>query len=304
MGFYPARADYNDGVISVDEALNNPTTITERVAEVAGRDLLVETIFSTDSTPVQGGAVIYSKTTEKNFYTDNDVTARQPGDEYGIVYRERPAAELARVEDYGGKFAVSDEARRRNDNVTFDNDVTALANTVTRKLNQRAIETLQAAETAGEIITGAHTGATWESVRIDGPSDLITPPIDRPISMIAHLIAIADSKELGIKYTKLLVSPRTKAEMLISYGQNLKPMLDTYELDLVASTYVPDDRSYLIDPGKAGFVKYEEPLTVTTWRDEAHRQTWVQAYAMPVMGITLPAAVAAIEYHTEENTSV
>ena len=300
MGFFPARADYNDGVISVDEALNNPTTITERVAEVAARDLLVETIFSTDSTPVQGGAVIYSKTTEKNFYTDTDVTARQPGDEYGIVYRERPVAELARVEDYGGKFAVSDEARRRNDNVTFDNDVTALANTVTRKLNQRAIETVQAAEAAGETIVGAHTGATWENVRIDGAPDLITPPTKRPISMIAHLIAIAESKELGITYTKMLVSPRTKAEMLVAYGQDLKPLLDTYGLELITSTFVPDDRSYLVDPGKAGFVKYEEPLTVTTWRDEHHRQTWVQAFAMPVMGITLPAAIATIEYQTEE----
>lgn len=298
MSFYPARADYNDGVISVDEALNNPTTITERVAEVAARDLLVETIFSTDSTPVQGGAVIFSKTTEKNFYTETDVTARQPGDEYGIVYRERPVAELARVEDYGGKFAVSDEARRRNDNVSFDNDVTVLANTVTRKLNQRAIETIQAAEAAGETIVGAHTGASWENVRIDGPSDLITPPIDRPISMIANLFAIAESKELGIEYTKMLVSPRTRAEMLIAYGQDLKPLLDTYGLELITSNFVPDDRSYLVDPGKAGFVKFEEPLTVTTWRDEHHRQTWVQAYAMPVMGITMPAAIATIEYHT------
>lgn len=296
MGFYPAHADYSNGVISVDEALNNPTVITERIAEVAARDLLVETIFATDSTPVTGGAVIYSKTTEKNFYTENDVTARQPGDEYGVVYRERPVAELARVEDYGGKFAISDEARRRNNNIEFDNDVTALANTVTRKLNQRAIETVLAAEAAAETNTGAHLGKTWGEVRIDGDPVQITPPNDRPLAMVAGLMAFAESKELGITYTKMLVSPRTKAEMLTVYGDKLSTVLGTFGLELLVSPHVADNRNYLVDPHKAGFVKFEEPLTVTTWRDEHHRQTWVQAYAMPVMGITMPAAIAVIEF--------
>lgn len=297
MGFYPARADYQDGIISVDEALNHPSVITERVAEIASRDLFVETIFTTDSTPVDGGAVIYSKTTEKNFFTEGDVTARQPGDEYAIVYRERPVAELARVEDYGAKFAVSDEARRRNNNVTFDNDVTTLANTVTRKLNQRAVETVQAAEAAGETNVVAHTGANWNTLRLDGDPAQITPAAQRPIASIADAFAIAETKELGINYSKLIVSPSTKAAMRIAYGEKLKDVLDSFGLELLTSTHIPDDRNYLIDPGKAGFVKFEEPLTVETWRDEHHRQTWVQAYAMPVMGITMPAAIATIEFN-------
>jgi len=35
MSFYPARADYKDGIISIDEALSTPTVIESRVAEIA-----------------------------------------------------------------------------------------------------------------------------------------------------------------------------------------------------------------------------------------------------------------------------
>ncbi|MEJ4107225.1 major capsid protein [Corynebacterium rhinophilum] len=294
MSFYPARADYKDGIISIDEALSNPTVIESRVAEIAQTNLLVDTIFSNDSGPVEGGTVIYSKTTEKNFYTDNDVTARQPGDEYTVVYRERPEAELARVEDYGGKFAISDEARKRNLTVDFDNDVTALSNTIRRKLNQRAMETIAAADESGETNTIAHTGTKWSELILEGDPATITAPNNRPTSSIADAFAIAETKELGITYSKMLVNPLTKSRILAAYGPNMNAMLDTFGLELISSNYVPKEKTYLVDPGKAGFVRYEEPLTVTTWRDEHHRQTWVQGYAMPVMGITLPAAIATI----------
>lgn len=294
MGFYPARADYHDGVISVDQALKDPTIIENRVAEVASKNLLVETIFSTDNSPVEGGTVIYSKTTEKNFYTENDVSARQPGDEYTVVYREKPVAELARVEDYGGKFPTSDEALRRNNAIDFDNDVTALANTITRKLNQRVIETLDAAVDANETINLAVTDALWGNTILDGDPTTITPPFKRPTAHLADVFAIAESKDLGIEYTKLIVNPMLKATLRTIYGANFQTMLDSYGLDLISSNYVTSDRALLVDPGKAGFVKFEEPLTVKTWRDEEHRQTWTQGYAMPVMGVTLPAAVACI----------
>lgn len=294
MSFYPTRADYADGVISVDQALENPTVIEQRVAEVASKNLLVETIFSTDSTPVTGGAVIFSKITEKNFYTDNDVTARHPGDEYAVVYRERPEAELARVEDYGGKFPTSDEARRRNQNVDFDNDVTALANTITRKLNQRAMETLMAADEAGETIALVSNGPAWSQVVLEGDPATITAPQLRPTAQLADVFALAESRDLGIEYKKLIVSPMVKASLRTAYGVNLKAMLDSFDLELISSNHIDDSKAWLIDPGKAGFVKFEEPLTVTTWRDEHKRQTWTQGYAMPVMGVTLPAAIASI----------
>lgn len=291
MSFYPGRADYANGIISVDEALNNPTTIEQRVAEVASRNLLIESVFSTDSSPVEGGAVIYSQTTEKNFYTENDVAARQPGDEYTAVYRERPEAQLARVQDYGGKFDTTDEARKRNQAIDFDNDVTALSNTITRKLNRVAMETLTVAEESGGRSYGSDP---WSDIILDGDPTTITPPGSRPAALFARAQADVDDLDLGIQYQRLVLNPQNYADLRIAYGADLKPMLDDYGLEPIVSNHVPSGKGYLVDPGKLGFVKYEESLTITTWRDEEHRKTWVQGYAMPVMGVTMPDAMATL----------
>lgn len=298
MGFYPGRAEAHNGVLSIDEVLADPTVISDRIADIAGQDLLVEKVFSQDNAPVSGGTVIYSKTTQKHLYTSNDVADRQPGDEYPVVYSDRPELEIARVEDFGGKFAVSDEARRRNLNIDFDNDVTRLANTVTRKLNQRAIETIEAAEESGETINYAAAFDTraWWDVKLEGNSADITPATDRPTAAISMMFQEAQETELGINYTHILMSPWQYAGAQAVYGDKLAPTFEQFGLEPVISTNINQDKMYLVDQGKAGFIKYEMPLTVDTWRDHAHRQDWIQAFAMPVMGITLPAAIAVIDF--------
>lgn len=292
MPFYPGSADYRDGLITINEALNNPTSIEQRIAEVAKDNLLVDALF-TPGGEVTGGAVIYSSITEKHLFT-SDVADRQPGDEYKVVYAERPEARLAKVQDFGGKFAVSDEARKRNLTVDFDNDVTMLTNTIVRKINANAISTLEAAIATGEVKTLA-TAKPWNTVSLAGDPATISPTFERPTADFANAQQMADELDLGIQYTKLLVNPIDHANLKIIYAEHLKDVLEAFGLEVLSSVHVPSGTAYLVDPGKVGFVRYEEPLTVTTWRDEAHRQTWVQGYAMPVMGVTTPNAVCVIK---------
>lgn len=289
-GFYPASADYNDGIISVDQALKDPFVIEQRVAELAGKNLIVNSIFA-EGGEVTGGVVIYSKITEKHLFTENDVANRQPGDEYPVVYSSRPEAQLARVQDFGGKFSVSAEARKRNNSIDFDNDTTRLANTISRKINRVAIETLDAVIDAEENVQ-LEVITPWAGVQLDGGSP--TPPGDRPHAHIADVFSLAEELELGVEYSRMLVSPSTRATLRTIYGTGLKAMLDDYGLELISSPYVSNDRAFLVDPGNAGFVRYEESLTIETWEDKEHRRDWVQGYAVPVMGVTLPAAVATL----------
>ena len=298
MPFYPGSADYRDGLITIKDALTNPTSIEQRIAEIAEKNLLVDSLF-TSGGEVTGGAVIYSSITEKHLYT-SDIADRQPGDEYKVVYAERTEARLAKVQDFGGKFAVSDEARKRNLTVDFDNDVTMLTNTIVRKINANAIGTLEAAIETGEVKTLAVT-APWDTVTLDGNPANISPSPERPTADFAHAQQMADELEMGIQYTKLLVSPSVHATLKVIYAERLQDVMDAFGLEILSSVHMPAGKAYLVDPGKVGFVRYEEPLTVNTWRDEAHRQTWVQGYAMPVMGVTNPNAVCVINGTT--NTS-
>lgn len=293
MPFYPGAIDYSDGLISVDQALNSPEIIEQRIADIISENLLVDTLFTEGGT-VDGGAVIYSKITEKHLFTETDVADRNPGDEYPVVYAARPEPELARVQDFGGKFAVSDEARKRNRTIELDNDTTTLSNTITRKLNRRAIETLSAAIDTSDDVYQIAASQPWNKTRATGnPSDL-TEPRGLPHATFADVVAHAARLDMGVNYSKLVVGPESHADLRVTYGQDLAAVLSDFGLEVIESNYVPIGDAYLVDPGKVGFVQYEEPLTVKTWEDPQHRQTWVQGYAMPVMGVTLPAALSVI----------
>ena len=292
MSFYPGALEYSGDLLTVDAALSEPTHIEQRIADIVAPSLLADHMFSTGG-DVQGGAVIYSRTTEKHLFTDAEIADRMPGDEYPVVYSQRPESEIAKVQDFGGKFAVSDEARRRNSSVDFDNDVTRLANTIKRKLDQRVIETLHAAEAQGDTIELAAL-VPWGEVEVHGDPTKLSPGADRPASLIASAIGLGEEKDLGITYNRLLVSPTTRAYLRGIYGADLKTMLDDFGLELFTSVHVEKGKAYLVDQGNVGFLRYEQPLTVEPYDDREHRQTWVQGYAMPVMGVTLPAAIATI----------
>jgi hypothetical protein len=290
IGFYPGSIGLDGDMITVEQALNSPTRIERRIADIAEKDLLVDTVF-TEGGPVEGGAVIYSQTTEKDLYVDGDIAQRTPGEEYQVVYDQEPEPQLARVEDWGSKFSVADEKRDRNDTVEFDNQVTRLTNSIVRKINRRVIDTLTAAIPVSNLLS---TTNVWADTILDGDPASITPPKRRPTADLAVLIAAAEKMDLGIEYSTLLVNPDTHRDLRIVYGKDLTAVLEDLGLTLRSSNSVPVDRAFIVDDRQVGFVRYEHPLTVTTWREEATRRTWVQAYAMPSMGVTLPAALGTI----------
>lgn len=92
----------------------------------------------------------------------------------------------------------------------------------------------------------------------------------------------------------LLVHPTQKAALRTAYGKDMDDVLKSSGLTLESTLHIPNGEAYLVDPGKVGFVDYEENLTTKTWDDPAHRKSWVQSYCMPVMGVTNPRAVRRI----------
>ena len=70
--------------------------------------------------------------------------------------RHRQAPLVAQVVKFGGKFPVTDEARRRNNISRVNNHMRRVANTIVRKMNQRGLAEIAAAVSA--------TGRTFGSI--------------------------------------------------------------------------------------------------------------------------------------------
>lgn len=161
--------------LTVDLALKQPTRIRARIANLAASNLLIDKFFRGLGSPVSGGGMLYSVLKATDFFT-TDVRQRGAGDEYEIVRGVDPETRLAKPEDWGGKFRITDEQRGRNEISYLDQNTTQLANTIARKLDTRAMEVVQAAVTGDNVVPGHD----WGNLTFVGPEANLTPSALRP----------------------------------------------------------------------------------------------------------------------------
>ncbi|OZE35610.1 MULTISPECIES: major capsid protein [unclassified Rhodococcus (in: high G+C Gram-positive bacteria)] len=277
--------------LTVDTALKQPNRISRRIADITLHSFIVDKIFATSGVPVVGGAMRYQQAIKNELYLANDVEQRGDSDEYPIVGSERLDEKVALVEDWGGKFWVSDNAVKRNDAAYFDIQTTQLSNTIVKKVNTRAVATLDSAIAA---LGGATTfvGNNWATAQLGGTNP--TPNQDLPHADLAFAQRFATQEELGVKYDLWLLNPVEKTNIEIAYGAALAQILATNGITLFASNEIPAGVAYAVATGQVGFLDYEVGLTTETWREQKTRKNWVQSYVQPVMGVTNPYAIRKV----------
>lgn len=283
-----AAPTFTGDTITVDTLLQQPTRITNFLQDLTLQRFILDRLFTSQG-GVTGGAVVYDLLTQNELYLDRDVEPVAPGAEFPIVTSSRKAPMVAQVEKFGGKYFFTDEARDRNDQSAFRNENIKLANTIVRKLNARAVETLEAAVAANSGLS-AFVGNDWSAALPNGSSP--TAPALTPIADFARAQLLADQRELGIRYNIALVNPVNLNEMRLFYGGTLTTVLDDNGFsEIYASNRIPVGTAYFIAEGQLGEMRLEQPLATETWREQGTQRTWVQSSVRPVMFVNNPFAV-------------
>ncbi len=272
--------------LTVDMALNQPTRITRMIMDLTLQRFIVDRVF-TSAGGVSGGAVIYDQATVNELYLTRDVEQVSPGAEFPLVDSERPVPKVAEVEKWGGKVFITQEARDRNNVAGFTNKVRQLANTIVRKLNQRAIAELEASITASGQTTA---GTNWSTVVTGGSSqsnNTLWPAAD-----FAKAWRLAEEDELGIQYTLWLLNPTQYATLVTIYGAaGLRDLLSELGITIYVSNRVTAGTAYVVAEGQVGEMRLEQPLATETWYEEKTQRHWVQSSVRPVMYVTNPYSV-------------
>lgn len=281
---------YSGNTLTVDTALQQPTRVTRRIADLTLQQFIVNEIFAVGA-GVSGGAVVYDQAVLNELYLQRDVERVGPGDEFPVVTSVRQAPQVATVEKWGGKFFVTDEARDRNDVTSFNNQVTQLANTIVRKVNTRAIETLDAAITA---LGGAGTfvGNNWNAVVAGGGTQSAANLW--PAADFAKAQMLADTDELGVTYNLWLVNPAQRMQLAIIYGPALDEVLAANGIRVRASNRITAGTAYVVAAGQVGELRVEKAMSTETWREEKTQRNWVQTDVRPVMYVTNPYSIRKV----------
>ncbi len=282
--------ELNGRQLTVDYALKQPTIIRDRIAELADRQLILGHLFRGYGAPLQGGALAYSVLSSADLYT-TAIEKRAPGAEYKVVEGVEPEPRLAPVEDWGGKVVIPVERVIRNDVNYLDQQTTQLANTIARKIDTRAVATLEAATLEAAEPDAVAAMTPWDELVTVGDPTTLTGSQMLPTASLAEAQELADLDEMGVVLDKLIVSPGGARALRTAHGRDLAAVLESAGLTMVSNPRVADGATYVVQSGQVGTIAFEAPLTVDVWEDKATRSWVVQAFAVPAFAVDRPYAV-------------
>lgn len=288
---YPLQIPTITGsTITVEQYLNAPSRITRAISDITREQFIMDKIF-TNGGGVDGGALIYDFPTYNDLYLNRDYERVEPGGEFPIISSDFPTPLIATVEKWGAKTFITDEARRRNNPIRFSQEIRKMSNTITRKVNQRAIDAVTAAIAANGGQSN-YIGHNWTTVVTGGASQTNNP--NWPAADFAAVQLMADNLELGVQYDLWILNPADFNNLSLVYGATLAAVLNSFNISIYVSRRVTAGTAYVIAQGQVGEYRLEQQLATETWREIKTQRTWVQSSTSFLMAVTNPFAIVQV----------
>ncbi len=274
--------------VTIPLMLQEPTRINRYLSDLSLTNLFAVDIFSTGG-GITGGALVFDQLTLNDVALDagRSVQNVEPGAEFPIVTHSQGAPGVALVEKFGGKFFVTDEARDRNDEISFQRKGQKLINDIVKGLNTRALAKLDAAITTFTA-TQTVAGNGWGTATTTAAGSK-TGAID-PAFSFAKVQLAADTAELGVDIDTWIVHPNQASALRTAYGAgNVAAVLaDNGIRKLIVSARVTAGTAYAIEAGQVGEIRFEKGITTETEREMTTQRTWVQSDVRVAMAVTNP----------------
>lgn len=280
-----------NGDLTVSDMLSRPTSITSYISDLAAQDFFLDTIYATVG-GVTGGAILFEKVTAADLVGVGEAGNVSPGGEFPFIGQPSSAPQVAPVQKIGGKFAVTDEAVKRNNPVQIMQGSQRLANTVRRGMTKAGINALKDA-LVGLDSPLTHTSVGWAASGNRKAAD--RKGNNDPAADFVKVDLLANNSDLGISYDTWIVNPADYANFRIAYGTEANDVLDAYGVTLVPSRQVEAGSGYAVAAGQVGVMGVESPLSSETWRDHKTQSTLVQSWVTPAFAVTNPLAIVKIE---------
>ena len=279
-----------EGGITVDLMLNEPARITRYISDLSTQKFFVDQIFSTAG--VSGGALLYDQLLVNDLYTTIDPGIVSPGGEFPMVEQPDREPKVAKVKKIGGKFAVTDEAVKRNNPVMLQQGAQRLANTIRRDVHKLGIAALEEGIAAAGDKALSLTSVGWSGTTKTAKS--AQTPAGAPIKDFIDLQLKADATDLGVTFDTLILNPADYANFQLFYGTEASDILSAYGLTVFSTPLVAAGTGYAVAAGQVGVMGLESPLSTETWREERIQSVWTQSWVTPAFAVTNPLSIVKI----------
>lgn len=288
---YPFGAPTVSGnQITADLMLKEPTRINAYLSDLVLKKFFADRIFRTGG-DVSGGALVYTQLTTNDVFATTGVQKIAPGAEFPTVSFNRPEPKVAKVEKFGGKFDVTDEARDRNDLSAIESEGTKLGNTIQKQIHQEAIAHLEASITAigSDVQIVGKSWADAAAATMTTVSNAALPAADFAAAQLK-----AETFELGAEFDLWIVNPQEMLNFQTVYGDRWKNALTAWGVDMISSNIVTAGSAYVVAERQVGEMRFEKGLSTETYREPEREATVVQSSVRPVFAVTHPYSVLKV----------
>lgn len=277
--------------ITIDQFLRTPSRVQRVMADLSSQRFIADTLYSAGD--AQGGSVIYDRVSAQDLYTERDIEEIAPGSEFPNVGGADTAPLVAKVAKRGGQVQISYEAVRRNNRDMVQRNLMKLRNTIVKKHDSIAVNTLIA---DGDVLTGT-AALEWND------------PLSDPFADIAGAVSSIEQQDLGYTADLVLINPQERftllthkdiREALPRENTAVNPVLSGQLAGLcgltqwVVSNRVPAGTVVVANSKIVGSMRDEMPL-YTRVIDKQEVETWiVQAARVSVPVITDPKSAIVL----------
>ena len=285
---YPFGAPTVEGnSITVDLMLKEPTRINNYLSNIILKRFFADRIFRTGG-DVTGGALLFTQLTKNDVFATSGVQKIAPGTEFPTVSFDRPEPKISKVEKFGGKYEIFDEARDRNDLSAVQSESVKLGNTILRQLHQEALAYIDAniVEYASDLQVVGTSWADAAAATLTTTSNAAKPTAD-----FAAAQKQAETFELGGEFNLWIVNPQEMLNFQTTFGDSWKAALASWNTDMVSSNIVTPGEAYVVAEKQVGEMRFEKALGTETYREPGRESTWVQSSVRPVFAVTQPYSV-------------
>lgn len=288
-----APGSVQDGALTLDLFVQEPTRVSRYVADVVAANLISPYLFST--TGAAGGAILFDQITELEAGTDTDPGIIAPGGEFPRIGSELGEPIIRTVQKSGGEWEITREALLRNKPDVLQRHAQRVANKMVRDIDGRAFKTItdDLQETDGAL---SLTSAGWGTAQTvaEGTKTAKTGS-NQVVAELLQAKLLSEETELGYNLDTLIMTPAEHTAMQILLGvDGWAQILTDLGLTAFKTTALPAGTALLLQRQMAGTMGVEDPISTDTEYVKARQVQMFYTWSSMAFGVTDPFSVVTI----------
>lgn len=286
-------ATVQNGSITVDMFVKEPTRISRYVSDIVQANLVSQFLFTTVG--ATGGAILFDRLEKNDALANQNPGVIAPGAEFPSMDAGRSEPIVERVVKTGGKYEVTREAQIRNNPTLLQRGAGRVANTMVVDIDTRAFNALSATLDSFDGALSVRSSGWGSAAKVANSAKTAVTGDGQIVSDLLDAQALIDETRLGYKADSLILNPKDSVTLKKVFGIKMwREILNDMELKLYKTSAVKPGEGFVLQSRAAGVMGVEDPISTDNGYIKSRQVTEFYTWVTMAFGITDPLSIVKL----------